>query len=115
MLTLIPDYNTLISDNTTMNLILLTREELDLGLESDDERVIHIRDILKCGPDDWFDIGIINGARGKAKIASVTDGHAVFDYTLGAEPPALFPITLIVGMPRPQTARRLLREMTSIG
>jgi RsmE family RNA methyltransferase len=98
-----------------MNLILLTKAELDAGLDHADERIIHIRDVLKCGPEDWFDIGIIDGARGKARMTLSEDGSAVFDYSMGEAPPDLFPITLIVGMPRPQTARRLLREMTSIG
>jgi len=98
-----------------MNLILLTHSELDAGLDHADARVIHIRDVLKCGPDDWFDIGIVNGPRGKARMTLSDDGCARFDYSIGVEPPGLFPVTLIVGMPRPQTARRLLREMTSIG
>ena len=98
-----------------MNLILLTRDELDAGLDCTDERVTHIWEVLKCGPNDWFDIGIENGPRGKARMSLSQDGLGVFEYTEGSAPPDLFPITLIVGMPRPQTARRLLREMTSIG
>ena len=98
-----------------MNLILFSQHELDAGLDHADERVIHIQDVLKCGPNDWFDIGIVNGPRGKARMTLSEDGRAVFDYSVGGEPNELFPVTLIIGMPRPQTARRLLREMTSIG
>lgn len=98
-----------------MNIILFTRHELDTGLSRDDERIRHIRQVLKCGPGDWFDAGIPDGPRGKARIVSIEDGGVTFEYELGREPPDLYPITLIIGMARPQTARRLLRELTSLG
>jgi RsmE family RNA methyltransferase len=98
-----------------MNLILFQADELDNGLTSGDRRIKHIRQVLRCGPDDWFDIGIENGPRGKARMKLDEGGQASFEYKLGVEPPGLFPLTVLVGMPRPQTARRLLREMTSLG
>lgn len=98
-----------------MNLILFEPDELDDGLKPEDDRVRHVREILRCGPDDWFDIGVQNGPRGKAKMSLGADGRASFEYKLGTKPPSLFPLSLIVGMPRPQAARRLLREMTSLG
>jgi 16S rRNA (uracil1498-N3)-methyltransferase len=98
-----------------MNLILLEEEELTTGLDRSDDRVIHIVEVLGCGPRDWFDIGIPDGPRGKARMEIGADDQATFEYVLGDEPPQLYPITLIVGMPRPQTARRLLREMTALG
>jgi 16S rRNA (uracil1498-N3)-methyltransferase len=39
----------------------------------------------------------------------------VLSFQPGEEPPPLDPITLIVGMPRPQTARKVLEEATALG
>jgi RsmE family RNA methyltransferase len=98
-----------------MNLIIFNRDELRSGVASTDPRVVHVREVLGFGEDDWFDIGIENGPRGKARMIVSEEGRATFRFELGVEPPQLHPITLIIGMPRPQTARRLLREMTTIG
>jgi len=37
------------------------------------------------------------------------------DYTLGQLPPPLHPLILIVGLPRPQSARQILRDATTLG
>jgi 16S rRNA (uracil1498-N3)-methyltransferase len=110
-----PDAGRPTPDAEPMNLILFNLDELAGGLDPQDPRVVHVQEVLRCGPEDEFDIGIVDGARGKARMAITDEGRAVFDYSMSSEPPALFPITLIIGMPRPQTARRLLREMTTIG
>jgi RsmE family RNA methyltransferase len=36
-------------------------------------------------------------------------------FVWGEEPPPLDPITLLIGLPRPQTSRKLLHEATSLG
>jgi 16S rRNA (uracil1498-N3)-methyltransferase len=45
----------------------------------------------------------------------VRDDALLLSFEPGEEPPLLDVITLIVGMPRPQTARKVLEEATSLG
>jgi RsmE family RNA methyltransferase len=66
-------------------------------------------------PGAEFDAGLINGPRGKATLRAVTDNALSLSFVWGATPPPLAPIHLIVGLPRPQTARDILREGTALG
>ena len=98
-----------------MNLILFTDQEINAPLPYDDPRYIHMKNILKIGPGDSFDCGIINGKFGKAQIISMNKDCLSFDFIACDESPQLFPVTLIIGVPRPPTARRLLKDMTATG
>ena len=64
---------------------------------------------------DTFDAGEVDGRRGKAKIVGITEDLLRLEFTWGIEPAKLDPITLIVGLPRPQTARKILQEATALG
>ena len=98
-----------------MNLILFSREEARRPLPLSDPRAVHILRTLRRRPGDRFDAGIIDGPRGKATLTSVGERELAFSLETGATPPPLFPLTLIVGIPRPQTARQILREATALG
>lgn len=62
-----------------------------------------------------FDVGIIDGPRGRATLLSMDDDELRLDFEPTALPPPLFPIALFVGLSRPQTVRRVLRDCTSLG
>ena len=98
-----------------MNLILFEPAEIERALPRSDRRARHILDVLRRGVGDTFDAGLINGARGKATlVAADSDGVTLrFAPTHPAQEPA--PITLVVGLPRPQTARDILRDATTLG
>ena len=65
---------------------------------------------------DTFDCGRINGPRGKATLAAVSATALTLDFAWEASsPPAPAPITLVLGLPRPQTARDILRDATTLG
>lgn len=99
-----------------MNIILFSPEEVELPLPESDSRARHIRGVLRRGPGDIFDAGLINGPRGKGTLASVrADGSLTLTFAWGETPPPLAPIRLIVGLPRPQTARDILREGAALG
>ncbi|MDA3956965.1 RsmE family RNA methyltransferase [Oceanispirochaeta sp.] len=99
-----------------MNLLLLNPEEWKNPLPYDDPRSVHIRSILKSKVSDSLDAGIINGLMGKAVIREILpEGSYLFDFHGEREPPALCPLTLIIGIPRPPTAKRLLRDLTAAG
>ena len=97
-----------------MNIILFTADELEQGVPVDDPRVTHALQIIGVEEGSDFDAGIVDGPRVKARVR-ISGGRATFQYTIDSEEADLYSVTLIVGMPRPQTARRILREATALG
>lgn len=98
-----------------MNIILFDADELARPLPRADRRAVHVLNVLHRKPGDTFDAGVINGARGKATLIAITDEVIELQFNPVGEPVSLAPITLIVGMVRPQTARDVLRDATSLG
>jgi RsmE family RNA methyltransferase len=79
---------------------------------------VHILEVLRRQVGDTFDVGLANGPRGKATLVAIASDRLELTFAWG-EPPAPLakdsPITLIVGLPRPQTARDILRDATTLG
>ena len=98
-----------------MNLILFEQEQIDVPLPRNDRRAIHLLDVLRRKEGDAFDAGIVNGPRGKGTLSRISDSSLLFEFMPTAEMPTSAPVTLVIGLPRPQTARAILREMTSLG
>jgi 16S rRNA (uracil1498-N3)-methyltransferase len=98
-----------------MNVILFESATIAVELPISDRRAIHILEVLRRKPGDLFDAGVINGPRGKGTLTQVRRDAISLVFTWGTESAALDPITLIIGLPRPQTARALLRELSSLG
>ena len=98
-----------------MNLILFTQEEILAPLKRIDPRARHVLEILRCGRGDSFDMGIIDGPRGKAEILEIGEDEILLDIFLESHIPELYPVSLIVGLPRPAGAKRILRSMTTMG
>jgi len=99
----------------TMNLILFTRKEIQSPLSRDDPRARHVLDVLRCGEGDSFDMGIVDGPRGKAEIRRIGKNGISLDVSLESCIPELHPVSLIVGLPRPASARRILKDLTTLG
>jgi 16S rRNA (uracil1498-N3)-methyltransferase len=98
-----------------VNLILFDRDEIARPLPRIDPRADHILHVLRRAPGEKFDAGLINGARGKGTLVAVHPSEITLTFVWETEPPPLDPITLIVGLPRPQTARKILQEATALG
>jgi 16S rRNA (uracil1498-N3)-methyltransferase len=98
-----------------VNIILFSTSETDHPLPRGDPRSRHILEILRRRPGDTFDAGLINGPRGKGTLAAVTEASLHLTFVWGEAPPPLPPIRLIIGLPRPQTARDILREGAALG
>lgn len=99
----------------TLNLILFQSEETRCPLSRTDERAQHILNVLRRQVGDSFDAGIVNGPRGKGTLATVTDEHLELTFNWTVQPGAPDPVTLIIGLPRPQTARKILQETAALG
>ncbi len=99
-----------------MNLILFQIKSDFETLPAGDRRAAHIREILGMQKGDRLDVGHVNGPRGKAVILNdACAGEMRLKIEWEEEHPKPCPISLLAGLPRPQTARRLLREGTSLG
>ncbi len=98
-----------------MNLILFAANEVAQSLPSADPRAQHILRVLRRRTGDTFDAGLINGPRGKGTLVAVHPDFLDLVFQWGALPPPPDPISLLVGLPRPQTARAILRDATSLG
>ena len=98
-----------------MNLILFEPDETVRPLPRDDPRSQHLLRVLRRREGDTFDAGLVNGPRGKGTLVAIGPAALTLSFAWGAEPPPPAPITLIVGLPRPQTARDILRDATSLG
>ncbi len=98
-----------------MNIILFHPAEVELPLSRSDPRALHILGVLRRRPGDTFDAGLINGPRGKGSLVAIGTDSLTLKFVWFEPPPPLCPIQLLIGLPRPQTARTILREATALG
>ena len=57
-----------------MNIVLFDPAEITTPLPPQDPRAMHVKKVLRRSVGDEFDVGLIDGPRGKAQIKSATDG-----------------------------------------
>lgn len=98
-----------------MNLILFGPNELSTPLLVNDPRAQHILNVLSVQKNESFDVGQINGPRGKAKLIEIENKWLRLSFQWDNEIPQLYPIDLWVSFCRPQTCRKILQECTSLG
>ena len=98
-----------------MNLVLFEPSELTTPLPRTDPRALHILNVLRRVEGDAFDAGLVNGPLGKAIVASITAEALTLTFAWGAPLSPLPATTLLIGLPRPQTARDILRDATTLG
>ena len=99
-----------------MNLILFDAPQAELLLPHDDPRALHLRNVLRRQAGDQFDAAAVNGPRGKGTLLAIEpDGlRLAFHWSQNAEDDRL-PIHLLLGLPRPQTARKVLEQTAAQG
>jgi len=98
-----------------VNLILFEPGEVDRPLPRSDPRAVHLLRVLRRSKGDTFDAGLVDGPRGRGTLAAIGPDALTLAFTWGDAPPPLDPLTLIIGLPRPQTARDILRDATALG
>lgn len=98
-----------------MNLILFSPEELTRPLPRTDPRSIHLLGMLGRGIGDSFDAGLINGPRGKGVVTAFDDRAITLSFSWAPEEPPPPSASLLIGLPRPQSARDILRDATTLG
>ncbi len=98
-----------------MNLILFEEDEIDVKLTYNDPRAVHIRNILKLDEGDSFAAGIIGGRIGRARLAAGGLDGWKWTFTPMEDSPPLNPLTMVIGCPRPPVAKRLLKDLSTMG
>ncbi|CAA0079179.1 Ribosomal RNA small subunit methyltransferase E [Zhongshania aliphaticivorans] len=104
-----------------MNLLLLQPE--DLGAPSQqhnlvtlsDERAKHIRSVLRASIGDTLKVGLLNGLTGNAEIRAISERSVSLEFELHTPPPPKLPLTLLLALPRPKMAKRIIRAATELG
>ena len=99
-----------------MNLILFAKPFETTRLEAGDPRAQHILKVLRARIGTKVFVGFVNGQRARAEVSCVEADGAVGLEVIGTEAaPLPLPIRLLIGLPRPHTAKRILFEAASMG
>lgn len=99
-----------------MNLILFNEPFEQLRLEKTDARAQHIRKVLRAEVGTLVFVGFVNGLRARAQVTELSVDGSVLLEVIGTEAaPKPLPLSLLIGLPRPHTAKRILFEAASLG
>lgn len=98
-----------------MNLILFQLRQIHYDLASADAANRHIREVLRMGHGDRVMIGAVNDCRAAALIEDLGNGVLRLVPEWEQVPPGHLNVEMICGLPRPQTARRILFESACLG
>jgi len=98
-----------------VNILYLKEEELGIPLHRSDARYKHITRVLKKKEGDSLAAGCSNGSLGSATIERLDKDSVLLSFTPVSEAPALYPVNLLMGFPRPIQAGRILKDLTSLG
>ncbi|MEI6795005.1 MAG: RsmE family RNA methyltransferase [Verrucomicrobiota bacterium] len=94
--------------------MLITADEAKTGLPPDDARARHLRETVGLAVGGSFHVGVENGLRGIATITTLAP-QLTFAVAWEKSLQARLPLTVLVGLPRPQTAKKVLHDLASLG
>ena len=97
-----------------VNLVLITEAEVEAGLAVDDPRSRHLLDTVKLIAGENLHVGVENARRGIAKLNAVIP-RVLFSVVWEKTAQRRLPLTVLVGLPRPQTAKKVLHDLASLG
>jgi RsmE family RNA methyltransferase len=97
-----------------VNLVLITETEPTTGFAPTDERYQHLCETVGVKVGATFYVGIPNGLRGLAKVTSL-EPRLTFTVTWEKNLQPRLPLHVVVGLPRPQTAKKVLHDLASLG
>ena len=103
-----------------MNLILIHPNEwppADGGqiLVLTDERLEHLKSVIKPEPGTDLKVGLLNGMMGIGRLISISAKRAELAVSLRHMPPPPLPLTLVLALPRPLVLSRVIQSCTSLG
>lgn len=80
-----------------------------------DERLRHLRKVLKVGVGDQVRVGLVNGNVGTATVESIDAQRAVLAFSCSEPPPKELAVDLLLALPRPKFVGRILQNAASMG
>jgi RsmE family RNA methyltransferase len=100
-----------------VNLLLLEPGELrrDGTARLAGRRAAHVAGVLRAGPRDRIQAGVVGGRMGTAEILAATPAEVVLRPALDRDPPPPSPVSLLVALPRPKILRKVLQAAASMG
>jgi RsmE family RNA methyltransferase len=100
-----------------MNLVLLHSDDFQEEHRARlfGERATHIREIHRVSPGDTLRVGLVGGPMGEGVVLCLDDKSVDLSVTWRECPPVPSSIELLVAMPRPQTLKKILAMITSVG
>lgn len=98
-----------------MNVILFAGGARRQTLARSDERARHLLEVLGCGPGDRFRAGVIDGPIGTGTLLAAAPDYLELAFDWHGAPPPPDDILLIVGLPRPPSARKILYQAAALG
>ena len=98
-----------------MNVVLFESTSVTQSMPLADARARHLLEVLRCVPGMQFRAGVVNGMSGVGTVAAVEEDRIRVSLCWTAEPIEPPDITLIVGLPRPPSARKILYQCAAIG
>jgi RsmE family RNA methyltransferase len=79
------------------------------------EKINHVKDVLKLKEGDHLRIGQLNGDLGTGSIISLNEEELKLKVSLNESPPEALPCSIILALPRPQQFKRILVHLSSLG
>ena len=99
-----------------MNLLLLEEKVSSFCIQNSDSKANHLVNVLRVKTGDLIDLAAKNGPKGKGLVHLESNGDIKLQIDwLPDHKPDYYPISLVVGMARPQTCRKILDQATSLG
>ena len=81
-----------------------------------DARTHHLKKVLHAQDGDLVDFGVVNGPRGKGLVKWEKSGAVNLSLKWNERHASdLLPITLLVGLSRPQTCRKVIEQASALG
>lgn len=99
-----------------MNLILFEKPFERIVLEPQDKRAEHLLKVVRVQQGSTVYLGFVGGERVLAEVEELgVDGSVELGVIQREAAPLPLPIHLLIGIPRPHTAKRILFEAASMG
>lgn len=101
-----------------MNIVILTKkDQIDKNIyKISDDRLLHIKNILKSEANDIIEVGLLNGPRGKAEIIEIDKVQIKLKIVKTNDTVTFEPqIDIICALPRPQSLKKVLSTAATMG
>lgn len=98
-----------------MNIILITPAQAACGFLDDAEAVKHLREVVGVREGGSFYVGVPEGLRGKATVLAPEPAGLRFTVEWETAVQPRLPVAVVIGLPRPQTAKKVLHDLASMG